>query len=165
MPRKTKSRSRKAPARKREPRARRSQSRRVFRQCLACGAEVDQMYGTGDTSWCPHCHELGMVFEGVGELPDPQMYGGWLLEQKESAAKTSSSAGRPPPLATPPPTNPWKGLDMKTRKLHTGAYCCPRCCFEFNLVAEDSLKCDECGGPLVSGSLEDQWEDEDNPND
>ena len=103
------------------------------------------MYGTNETSWCPHCHEPEWVFEKVGELPDPQLYGCWLLEEEE--------AKRQPPAT-------WKGSDMKTRKLHTGTYSCPRCCFEFDIVAEDSLKCDECGGPLVSGSLEDLWEDE-----
>lgn len=44
---------------------------------------------------------------------------------------------------------------MKHKKQHTGLYCCPECCFEYNLVAEESLKCDECSGPLVSGSLDD----------
>ena len=164
MPRKTQSRSRKVPARKREPTAGRSQSRRVFRQCLLCGAQVDPMYGAGDTSWCPHCHELGMVFEKVGELPDPQMYGSWLVEQEKAKRQppAPTTLSRWPDL---PATNLPKGLDMKTRKLHTGTYCCPRCCFEFDLVAEGNLKCDECGDPLVSGSLEDQWEDEDDPND
>ncbi len=164
MPRKTKSRPRKAPTRRRQPTAGKSQSRRVFRQCLACGAEVDQMYGAGDTSWCPHCHEPEWVFEKVGELPDPQLYGCWLLEEEEAKRQPPAPASLPP-LPALPATNLWKGPDMKTRKLHTGAYCCPRCCFEFNLVAEDNLKCDECGGSLVSGSLEDQWEDEDGPND
>ena len=50
---------------------------------------------------------------------------------------------------------------MKQTKTHTGTYCCPACCIEFNLVAEESLKCDHCSGPLTKGSLEDFWAEED----
>jgi hypothetical protein len=44
---------------------------------------------------------------------------------------------------------------MKQKKLHTGLYCCPECCIEYDVVAEEALKCDQCSGPLVSGSLDD----------
>jgi PHP family Zn ribbon phosphoesterase len=50
---------------------------------------------------------------------------------------------------------------MKQHKTHTGTYCCPECCIEFDLMAEESLKCDHCGGPLRKGSLEDLWAEED----
>ncbi len=164
MPRKTPSRTRKPAAskRKRKSSTSASRSRRVFRQCLICGAQVDAMYGTGDTSWCPHCHESDSIFEQVGELPDPQLYGSWLLGQEEKAAAEASPSSKPasarnstPPLTTSPVT---RGSEMKNRKLHTGIYSCPRCCLEFDLLAEASLKCDECQGPLVSGSLDELWE-------
>ena len=44
---------------------------------------------------------------------------------------------------------------MKTRKTHTGLYCCPECCEEFDLFADENLKCDGCGGLLYRGNLED----------
>ena len=47
---------------------------------------------------------------------------------------------------------------MKLRKTHTGVYCCPDCCIEYDLSAETVLKCDECGGPLYQGAL-DEYED------
>jgi hypothetical protein len=110
-----------------------------------------------------------MVFENTGELPDAQMYGGWLMEQEALANRNASHSlpsllstlGTAPPL--PPPS--WKGLNMKTRKLHTGAYWCPNCCVEFDLVAETKLKCDECQGPLASGTLDDYCEAEEDMGD
>ena len=51
---------------------------------------------------------------------------------------------------------------MKTAKTHTGIYSCLNCMTEFDLVAETHLKCDECGGPLLQGSL-DELCDEDPP--
>jgi DNA-binding MarR family transcriptional regulator len=49
---------------------------------------------------------------------------------------------------------------MKRKKLHTGTYHCPACFIELELVAEESLKCDHCGGPLDKGSLDEVWADD-----
>jgi DNA-binding MarR family transcriptional regulator len=53
------------------------------------------------------------------------------------------------------------GVPMKRRKFHSGTYHCPACFIEFDVVAEESLKCDQCGGPLAKGPLDDIWDDED----
>ncbi|MHC4071700.1 MAG: hypothetical protein ACYSUD_22180 [Planctomycetota bacterium] len=50
---------------------------------------------------------------------------------------------------------------MKTMKKHTGLYSCPKCCVEFNLFMDEDLKCERCGGPLVAGSLDDYFVDDD----
>jgi hypothetical protein len=50
---------------------------------------------------------------------------------------------------------------LKTRKTHTGIFSCPDCCVEFNLFLDEALKCDECGGPLVPGSLDKYFVDDD----
>lgn len=52
------------------------------------------------------------------------------------------------------------GNTMKRAKSHTGTYHCPNCMVEFELVAETSLKCEECQGPLAVGGLDEIWEDE-----
>ncbi len=49
---------------------------------------------------------------------------------------------------------------MKRKKLHTGTYHCPACFVELDLVAEESLKCDQCGGPLAQGGLDEVWADD-----
>lgn len=49
---------------------------------------------------------------------------------------------------------------MKHAKAHTGTYSCTECCLEFDLVSEESLKCDRCGNPLYKGSLDDILGDE-----
>jgi hypothetical protein len=49
---------------------------------------------------------------------------------------------------------------MKRKKLHTGTYHCPACFIEVDLVAEESLKCDQCGGPLAKGDLDEVWADD-----
>ncbi len=112
-----------------------------------------------------------MNVENIGELPDPQLYGSWLCRQREPARKPTSlspndsslsSGGGVASLLSAPHKF---GINMKSRKLHTGIYCCPRCCLEFDLFAEESLKCDECGGQLVSGSLDDHYEDEEGADD
>ncbi len=176
MPKKPqyRSRNRSAPSSgttKDDSQTQRSKSRWVFRQCLACGAEVDPMYGIGEPSWCPHCEENGMNAENIGELPDPQLYGSWLWRQRQPVSKPSSPSpgdsseasglGIASRLQAPPKI----GFNMKSRKLHTGLYSCLRCCLEFDLFAEESLKCDECGRQLVSGSLDDHYEDEEGEDD
>ena len=112
-----------------------------------------------------------MIVENVGELPDPQLYGSWLYRQRHPESESSSSPEGDKPdsvksviadwLRTPPKI----GINMKSRKLHTGIYCCPRCCLEFDLFAEESLKCDECGGQLVSGSLDDRYDNDEGADD
>ncbi len=49
---------------------------------------------------------------------------------------------------------------MKRKKLHTGTYHCPACFVELDLVAEETLKCDQCGGPLARGGLDEVWADD-----
>lgn len=49
---------------------------------------------------------------------------------------------------------------MKRKKLHTGTYHCPACFVELDLVAEESLKCEQCGGPLAKGGLDEVWADD-----
>ena len=152
---------RKTSSRKNTSKTLSSRSRKIFRQCLSCGGIVDQMYSTGDVSWCPHCFDFGAIDEKIGELPEPQLYGSWLLSQKE-AEKEKQQNPREDSAAT---LNFGGGATLKTRKKHSGVYSCPECCIEFDLFMHEELKCDECGGPLVSGSLEDQWEDEEELND
>src|SRR5258708_40343560 len=99
----------------------------------------------------------------LGQLPDPPRYGEWLRYRQADAS--SGSRGSPPsgptsadaraPSAIPFSPTQQESPSMKHKKQHTGLYCCPECCLEYDLVAEESLKCDECGGPLVSGSLDD----------
>jgi DNA-binding MarR family transcriptional regulator len=55
------------------------------------------------------------------------------------------------------------GSTIKHAKTHTGTYHCPACMIEFGLVAETSLKCDACQGPLAAGSLDEIWDGEDEP--
>jgi DNA-binding MarR family transcriptional regulator len=50
---------------------------------------------------------------------------------------------------------------MKRKKLHTGTYHCPACFIELELVAEESLKCDQCGGPLDKGGVDEVWAEDD----
>ena len=54
---------------------------------------------------------------------------------------------------------------MKQKKVHTGTYHCPDCYIEFDLVAEQSLKCDQCQGLLHKGSLDEVWDDDDQDGD
>ena len=49
---------------------------------------------------------------------------------------------------------------MKQTKRHSGIYCCPECCVEYELYSEERLQCDQCKGPLYKGCLEDYDEDE-----
>lgn len=58
-----------------------------------------------------------------------------------------------------------RGSAMKQKKVHTGTYHCPDCYIEFDLVAEQSLKCDQCQGLLHKGSLDEVWDDDDQDGD
>jgi hypothetical protein len=114
------------------------------------------MFGVGEDSWCPHCRTGGEVYSADGVLPYPALYGKWLRDQEKvraipGAAKTADSA-------TPSSSN--GAITMKQKKLHTGTYHCPTCCIEFDLVAEESLKCDRCGGPMAKGSIDEIWNNE-----
>ena len=143
-----------------------AQSRKVFRQCLTCGGIVDQKYGKGDNSWCPLCFDWGTICEEIGQFPDPQMYGGWLGEQEEAEKKQQKEIAEKNRLdklfEIPETDSKTQGVkSLKTRKTHTGIYSCPDCCVEFNLFMDEALKCDDCGGPLVAGSLVKYFVDED----
>jgi hypothetical protein len=43
---------------------------------------------------------------------------------------------------------------MKRPKTHSGIFHCPECLIEFELFAEESLKCERCRGPLVRGEFD-----------
>ena len=44
---------------------------------------------------------------------------------------------------------------MKVTTLHSGTYHCPECYTQYDLDEEESLKCDNCNGLLMKGSLDD----------
>jgi DNA-binding MarR family transcriptional regulator len=97
--------------------------------------------------------------------PDAQWYS-YALTAKGRArldffeAQDATRSGREAVAPRSRPTS-WTGAaTMKRKKLHTGTYHCPACFIELELVAEESLKCDQCGGPLATGSLEEVWADD-----
>ncbi len=139
--------------------ASRKGGKEIFWQCQACGGLVDPMYGLGDDSWCPHCHAVGRVFGMEDQIPSPVMYGSWVAKQQQAAERKRTKEEirqRLSALHTP------KGdPTMKRKKTHTGTFHCPKCFIEFDVVAEESLKCDQCGGPLAKGTLDQVWADED----
>jgi len=152
--------------RKRSPRTLTAKSRKVFRQCITCGGVVDQKYGKGDGSWCPLCFDFDSICEEIGKLPDPQLYGSWLATQEEAEEKRRKVAAEKSRANTlfensAPKSKFFGGANMKTVKKHTGLYSCPKCCVEFDLFMDEDLKCDRCGEPLVSGSLNDYFVDDD----
>lgn len=152
----------KPPVRKRSRSSSKGPTGPTFNQCTDCGGLVDAELVNGNDSWCPHCKAQRLVVTEYGRIPDPPMYGSWLIQQ---ATKTN-----PPPVPqvperpSPAPelfTSPMS-LDpdfthgdspMKQAKTHTGTYSCLDCYTEYDLTAEKSLRCD-CGGLLVKGTLE-----------
>lgn len=56
---------------------------------------------------------------------------------------------------------PTGGADMKRAQTHSGGFYCPTCFIQFELVNEESLRCDTCKGPLAEGTLDDVWDDDD----
>ena len=134
--------------------------KRTFYQCFLCGALVDPMFGLGLGSWCPDCRQPDSIDCLEGQIPDPVRYGAWLQRQKERASSPKPNANEDDRTHLSHPI-PAGVTTMKQHKTHTGTYCCPECCIEFDLMAEESLKCDRCGGPLNKGSLEDLWAVED----
>ncbi len=119
------------------------------------------MYGTGDDAWCPHCHTVGQVMGMDGQIPSPSLYGAWVRKQEEAARRERTQQEIQQWLTS---RQTQKGeTDMKRTKTHTGTFHCPACFIQYDLVAEESLKCDKCGGPLAEGSLDNVWADDDGP--
>jgi DNA-directed RNA polymerase subunit RPC12/RpoP len=138
-------------------------------QCDRCGGLVDPRYGTDDDSWCPHCDAIGSIVAMEGQIPMPALYGDWVRQQRQTRSNPQGTQ-RPPPIdPTTRSTFPAStgGSNVKTAKTHTGTYSCLNCMTEFDLVAETHLKCDECGGPLLQGSLDElcdeDFDGEDDP--
>ncbi len=138
----------------------RSQANQTFFQCLACGGLLESMYGSGEESWCRHCHAAGQICTLEGRIPDPQLYGSWVTKREQAAERQRTEQEVERSLNSLLKTE--GDLTMKRKKTHTGAFHCPACFIEFDLVAEESLKCDQCGGPLAEGTLEQIWAEEDN---
>jgi hypothetical protein len=151
--------ARSAPARAMRSAAAQRAPARAFHQCLACGAPTDPMFGAGAGSWCPHCHEPDLIMSAQGRLPDPQLYGQWFVQQQETTEAQTMQSIAPVRTALPSSSlsrsNPSIGdMNMKQRKSHTGTYSCPECCVEYDLTDEPVLKCDQCGGALYKGTVE-----------
>jgi len=88
-------------------------------------------------------------------LPDPQLYGAWKARQARAEEDRRSSAAIEALITKE--LRKKEDASMKRKKTHTGTYHCANCFIEFELVAEESLKCDQCRGPLAPGSLEEVW--------
>jgi RecJ-like exonuclease len=116
------------------------------------------MYGAGEDSWCPSCHASGQIYGMEGQLPSPQLYGSRVAQQERKEQERRSRATVDEFLKRNAPAQ--ENDTMKRKKTHTGTYHCPRCFIEFDLIAEDSLKCDQCQGPLAAGTLDNLWTDE-----
>jgi len=139
-------------------------TQREFHQCLACGAPADPMYGLGENSWCPSCHRVGEIYSRIGQLPDAQLYGRWFLNQKEQAGTINPDVAETALPSSFLQRPSFTGeVDMKQRKTHTGTYSCPQCCVEYELSGETVLKCEDCGGPLYRGTLEEFENSEGDP--
>jgi DNA-binding MarR family transcriptional regulator len=111
---------------------------------------------------------LRLVRQGLAARrldPDRGMYTYWLTDH--GRARLAFFEEEQPPrhpgraaLVSRSRPSPWeRDATMKRKKLHTGTYHCPACFIEFDLVAEESLRCDQCQGPLAKGPLDDIWED------
>ena len=139
-----------------------SRAKRLFYQCLRCGALTDPKFGSGESSWCPSCQYEGQIHFSECEIPYPALYGSWIERQKENSTvkDPSDTVGELlkhalGSLSTPPAVTPTHGEnEMKIPKYHTGTFHCPKCAIEVNLFAEQVLKCDKCGGRLVKGPLD-----------
>ena len=134
----------------------------IFCQCDKCGGLVDPRYGTDADSWCPHCDAIGSVICQDGQIPMPPLYGKWVrkeVERRGSAHVAQSSAPNASTMPVPFPARTGEST-MKTAKTHTGTYSCLNCLTEFDLVAETRLKCDDCGGALLQGTVEELSDEE-----
>lgn len=109
---------------------------------------------------------LGRTFD-----PQAQCYSYALTDKGRARlaffeAEEANRSPRREAIASPGRSSPWKGdVTMKRKRLHTGIYHCPTCFIEFDLVAEESLRCDQCQGPLAKGPLEDIWDDDEDGGD
>ena len=167
MPRKPETRSR-HPRPRAAGSAPRSNSRRsvpqprpeppTFWQCLTCGAAVEPEFASADDSWCPSCHATGTVVGMAGQYPSPSLYGAWVARRDREHERKQTGAQLAELLRLHCSTS--KEEPMKRTKTHTGTFHCPTCFTEVELVAEPSLKCDTCKGPLAPGSLDEIWADE-----
>ena len=146
---------------------------REFNQCTERDSLVEDELINGDDSWCPHCKETRLIVTDYGRIPMPSLYGRWQMREgeKTKAAPTpptqvpesSGSPGAPPPLSPVSLTRKLTFLGdttMKHFKTHTGTYSCLNCYIEYDLTAEKSLRCDDCGGSLNKGTLEELGVDE-----
>lgn len=52
-------------------------------------------------------------------------------------------------------------MSTKIPVYHSGYFYCPKCCIEYDLHEEKSLKCDECNRRLLEGRLRDNECDDD----
>ena len=128
----------------------------MYWQCQRCGALADPIYGTGDDSYCPNCQASGTVLGEDGKIPSPALYDTWLRKQKAAVSGGLSSTEALLKLLQ----RSQGDVTMKRKKTHSGTFHCPACFIEFDLVAEESLRCDQCGGPLAAGSLDQVWADD-----
>jgi hypothetical protein len=136
-----------------------TQTGKRMHQCCRCGALVSPIYGAGDGSWCPACDAMDSIVYDIGKIPIPALYGAWLHRQREKGPVPEPTApGNPQPTSVIASSG---DPTMKHAKTHTGTYSCLDCCVEYDLVGETHLKCDECGMPLVRGTLDELCEDDD----
>jgi len=131
---------------------------RVYWQCQRCGALADPIYGTGEVSYCPHCQASGTVVGEDGKIPSPALYDTWRRKQKAAVSGGLSSTEALLKLLQSQRSQ--GDVTMKRKKTHSGTFHCPACFIEFDLVAEESLRCDQCGGPLATGNLDEVWADD-----
>lgn len=83
------------------------------------------------------------------------MYGLWLNRQRRRVEENHADVQIEGFFAHPLAQR--QTVPMKRAKIHSGAYSCPECLIEFELFAEESLKCERCHGPLVKGGLDDAF--------
>ncbi len=110
-----------------------------------------------------------LVRQGLaGRRLDPRRgtYSYWVTDHGQARLaffeeeQPTHQLGREAPVSRSRPCR-WKGdAPMKRKKLHTGTYHCPACFIEFDLVGEESLRCDQCQGPLAKGPLDEVWADD-----
>lgn len=112
---------------------------RLVRQHLA-SRRVDQHRGLYTYQLTDHGHARLAFFEDESQTHPRQ------TEARPSWRPSSAAKG---------------DRRMKRKKLHTGIYHCPACFVELDLIGEESLKCDQCGGPLAKGDLGEIWADDD----
>src|SRR5205807_3556993 len=112
----------------------------VIWQCISCGSPADPIYGRGDDSWCPSCGASGTICGEEGKFPLPQMYGLWLKRHRHRVAQNHADVQTDEFFARPLAQR--QTDSMKRAKIHSGTYSCPECLIEFELFAEESLKCE-----------------------